>query len=128
MDDGSVTPPRDRWPSSVYGRGEEPDPRFTLANERTFLAWVRTGLALLAGAAAVDALDLPLTDAVQTALAAGLALAALVTAGLAWRSWVRTERAMREGEALPSNPAMVVVLVAVLVAAVVLGLGSLGGG
>ncbi|MGM7411321.1 YidH family protein, partial [Acinetobacter baumannii] len=22
--------------------GEEPDPRFTLANERTFLAWTRT--------------------------------------------------------------------------------------
>lgn len=30
--------------------GEEPDPRFTLANERTFLAWTRTALALLASA------------------------------------------------------------------------------
>ena len=29
--------------------GEEPDYRFTLANERTFLAWVRTALGLLAG-------------------------------------------------------------------------------
>jgi putative membrane protein len=29
--------------------GTEPDYRFTLANERTFLAWIRTALALLAG-------------------------------------------------------------------------------
>ncbi|WP_425291524.1 DUF202 domain-containing protein [Acinetobacter baumannii] len=33
--------------------GEEPDPRFTLANERTFLAWTRTALALLASAVAL---------------------------------------------------------------------------
>ena len=39
-----------RWPGSVYDHGEEPDPRFSLANERTFLAWVRTTLALLAAA------------------------------------------------------------------------------
>lgn len=31
----------------------EPDYRFTLANERTFLAWIRTALALLAGGVAV---------------------------------------------------------------------------
>lgn len=34
--------------------GKEPDYRFTLANERTFLAWVRTGLALLAGGLLLD--------------------------------------------------------------------------
>lgn len=28
----------------VYGQGEEPDPRFTLANERTFLAWMLMSL------------------------------------------------------------------------------------
>jgi putative membrane protein len=89
---------------------------------------MRTALALLAGAAAVDALDLPLVDAVQTALAVVLALAALVTATVAWRSWARTERAMREGHALPSNPAMVVVLAAVVVAGLVLGVGTLTGG
>jgi hypothetical protein len=32
--------------------GTDPDPRFTLANERTFLAWVRTALAVVAGLAA----------------------------------------------------------------------------
>lgn len=39
-----------RWPRSVFGVGDEPDARFTFANERTFLAWIRTSLALLAGA------------------------------------------------------------------------------
>lgn len=33
--------------------GTEPDYRFTLANERTFLAWIRTALALIAGGVAV---------------------------------------------------------------------------
>ena len=123
-----MSAPDNRWPRSVYHRGTEPDPRFSLANERTFLAWVRTGLALLAGSAAVDALELPLADAVQSALALALALAALVTAAVAWRSWAVTERAMREGQPLPSNPAMAVVLLAVVVAAIVLGVGTLTSG
>lgn len=117
-----------RWPGSVYAHGREPDPRFSLANERTFLAWIRTALALVAGAAAVDALPLPLAETVQNLLAAGLALAGLLTAGAAWRGWARTERAMREGTALPGNPAMVVVLVAVVMAGVVLGVASFTGG
>ncbi|MBT9256406.1 DUF202 domain-containing protein [Phycicoccus sp. MAQZ13P-2] len=111
---------RRRWPASVYDHGADPDPRFSLANERTFLAWARTALALLAGAAALDALDLPLQDTVQALLAALLALAGLVTAATAWRTWARTERAMREGTPLPSNPTMVVVVATIVVAGVVL--------
>ena len=122
-----MSDPEHRWPSSVYAHGHEPDPRFSLANERTFLAWIRTALALVAGAAAVDALPLPLPDTVQGLLAAVLALAGLLTAGAAWRGWARTERAMREGSTLPSNPAMLVVLVAVAGAAVVLGVASFTG-
>ena len=45
-----------RFPRSVYGEGEEPDPRFSLANERTFLAWLRTALAMYAAAFALEAL------------------------------------------------------------------------
>ena len=123
-----MTDPEHRWPSSVYAHGQEPDPRFSLANERTFLAWIRTALALVAGAAAIDALPLQLNDTVQNLLAGAVALAGLLTAGAAWRGWSRTERAMREGHALPSNPAMLVVLLAVAVAAIVLGVASLTGG
>lgn len=40
----------DRW---FLPGGIEPDPRFTLANERTFLAWIRTSFALIAGSIAL---------------------------------------------------------------------------
>src|SRR6516164_623531 len=39
-------------PSSVLSRAE-PDPRFRFANETTYLAWTRTGLAVIAGGLAV---------------------------------------------------------------------------
>ncbi|XVX18743.1 YidH family protein [Actinomycetota bacterium] len=112
--------PTKRWPSSVYATGEEPDPRFSLANERTFLAWIRTTLALLAGAAALDALDLPLPDRLQAVLAGLLASASLLSAAQAWLGWTRTERAMRRREPLPS-PGLALPLV-VVVAAVALAL------
>ncbi|MGA9597271.1 MAG: DUF202 domain-containing protein, partial [Acidimicrobiia bacterium] len=51
--------PARRFPARVYRQGVEPDPRFSLANERTFLAWIRTGLAFVAGGVAVAALELP---------------------------------------------------------------------
>ncbi len=51
---------RSRLADRLLGGGQEPDPRFSLANERTFLAWIRTSLALLAGAVAVDAFIGPL--------------------------------------------------------------------
>ena len=114
-----------RWPGRVYDHGSEPDPRFSLANERTFLAWVRTGLALLAGAAALDALDLPLDDTLQGLLAALLAIASFLTAAAAWWGWARVEQAMRAEEPLPGNPAMVVVAVSVAVASVAIGVSSL---
>lgn len=118
-------PPDRRWPRSVYGEGGEPDPRFSLANERTFLAWIRTTLALLAGAAALDALDLPMPDPLQRAIATLLALVALLAAVQAWRGWVRTERAMRTGAPLPSAPVAAVVAFAVAIVAVGLAVAAL---
>lgn len=82
--------------------GSEPDPRFTLANERTFLAWIRTSLALLAGGVAVEAfmanffgLELRKTVAVL------LLLLALLLSGGSFFRWVNVERAMRQKAPLP---------------------------
>jgi putative membrane protein len=85
--------------------GTDPDYRFTLANERTFLAWLRTGLALLAGAVALASLvhdfgPRPFRIAITVLL---LALALAVTIG-AYVRWDRTERALREKRPLPNDP------------------------
>lgn len=85
----------------VHDLGDEPDPRFTLANERTFLAWVRTTLAMLAGAVALHSLGIPDSDWLRDALVAGLALFGALVSVLAYRRWRRVERAMRLQEPLP---------------------------
>ncbi|HJQ47245.1 MAG TPA: DUF202 domain-containing protein [Amycolatopsis sp.] len=87
-----------RW----YEEGEEPDYRFTLANERTFLAWLRTALALLAGAVAL-AQFVPSfgIKGLHTALAALLAVTGTVLAAFSYRRWAQVQRAMRHGRPLP---------------------------
>lgn len=84
----------------MYG-GAEPDPRYTLANERTFLAWVRTVLALLAGAVALHSLDVPDPDWLRRTLVIAMLVLAALLMVLAWTRWARVERAMRLGEPLP---------------------------
>ncbi|MCL8025017.1 YidH family protein [Nocardioides bruguierae] len=112
-----------RWPRWVYGEGEDPDYRFTLANERTFLAWIRTALALIAGAVAVRALDLGLPGWATQALAGVLAVLGMAGGVVAWLRWARGERAMRSNAPLPDNRAGLgltggVVLVAAVVVVV----------
>ena len=92
-----------RWPAWVYGVGTEPDPRFSLANERTFLAWVRTSVALLAGGVALDTLNLEGSRALQSMLSVALVLLGLGCAAISWFRWARAERAMRMREHLPST-------------------------
>ena len=106
-----------RWPGWVYGSGAEPDYRFSFANERTFLAWIRTALALLAGGVALDAIDLSIPGSLQEALAALLVALGLVCAVLSWLRWARAERAMRNSEPLPSSTLSALLTAAVVVAA-----------
>lgn len=84
--------------SEDHDRGHEPDYRFTLANERTFLAWIRTALALLAAGVALDqfAPDLGSRNFREVA---GIVLALLAggTAVGGLRRWILTQRAMTEG-------------------------------
>lgn len=87
---------------TVLPGGDEPDPRFTLANERTFLAWVRTSLAFLAGGLALEAFAFEsFPDPLRKALAVFLvALGMLISAGAAVR-WVSVESSMRHKKPLP---------------------------
>ncbi|MEM9609031.1 MAG: DUF202 domain-containing protein [Actinomycetota bacterium] len=82
--------------------GEEPDYRFTLANERTFLAWIRTALALAAGG--LGAIGL-LTEELAGAEALGLGLLAMsfIVAASAYRRWALQETSMRLGQPLPPS-------------------------
>lgn len=89
-----------RFPRRVYGVGTEPDPRFSLANERTFLAWIRTSLALVAGGIALEAVAVPISPPLRFGVALLLVSLGLAASVQAWFGWVRDERAIREGRPL----------------------------
>jgi len=113
-----------RFPRSVFEHGEDPDPRFSLANERTFLAWIRTGLAFVAAGLAVEALQVPLTAWLRVAISVLLVLAGIAATAQAWLSWMRTERAMRHVAPLPSSGLKlpIAVLLGLVALAVIVGL------
>ncbi|MDV3127105.1 DUF202 domain-containing protein [Mycobacterium sp. 21AC1] len=97
-----------RKPGEDAGSGsDEPelDYRFTLANERTFLAWQRTALGLLAAAVAVIQFvsDMAVPGA-RHFLGLFLAFLATVTAAVGLWRWRQVDRAMRTGTALPRHP------------------------
>ena len=82
----------------------DPDYRFTLANERTFLAWIRTSLALLAGAVAlVHVVAVDDVTGTQRALGVVLTAIAVVVVLLAVRRWRIVQDHMRRGADLPTN-------------------------
>ncbi|MFF3018759.1 YidH family protein [Streptomyces sp. NPDC057939] len=112
-------------PSRLRDEGETPDYRFSLANERTFLAWIRTSLALVGGGFAVDQFLPDLRWGVRVGMAFALLAVGAACALRAVNHWTRCERAMRRGEDLPLSRFPVVLslcvgLVAVVMVAVVL--------
>lgn len=114
------SPPDKRWPRWVYGVGDEPDPRFTFANERTFLAWIRTGLGFVAAGMAVQALaGYAGVGNLRITIAALLLVAAGVLAGvIAFARWMIQERAMRENKPLSASMALPLFTVLLTVVAV----------
>ncbi|HET6772360.1 MAG TPA: DUF202 domain-containing protein [Acidimicrobiales bacterium] len=80
----------------------EPDYRLTLANERTFLAWIRTSLALLAGGIALNEVTgLSSSEATRTALAVAAVALSLVLAVSSFVRWRQVQAAMRRNQPLP---------------------------
>jgi putative membrane protein len=96
--------------------GEEPDYRFTLANERTLLAYLRSALALMAAGVALWQLTGPVEAAVGTAL---LAMGAVV-AVLSYPRWRSVQQALRLNRPLPQAGLPLLVIAALLGAAVAL--------
>lgn len=94
-----------RGAAKVAEEGTEPDPRFTFANERTFLAWSRTALALIvAGLGIVQLLPpFPRVPAGRHLLGVPLIVLGAVLAVAAYVEWVRNQRALRRGEPLPHS-------------------------
>ena len=125
---------RSRWLAALLPRavaedsgGTEPDARFTFANERTFLAWSRTALALVvAGLGIVQLLPpFPGVSAGRHLLGIPLIVLGAVLAVTAYAEWVRNQHALRRGEPLPRSVlpwilAATVTGIAVIAAVVVL--------
>lgn len=105
-----------RWTDRLLADGSDPDPRFTLANERTFLAWIRTALALIAAGIGLALVDDLVEAPLRQVLSAGSAATGALVAALAFRRWLRTERALRRAETLPP-PALAPVMAYGLAAA-----------
>ena len=107
--------------------GTEPDPRFTFANERTFLAWSRTALALVvAGLGVVQLLPpFPGVPWGRHVLGVPLIVFGAVVAVAAYSEWGRSQRALRHGQPLPRSVmprllAAVITVIAAIAAVVVL--------
>lgn len=104
-----------RFPSDVFSQGSDPDARFSLANERTYLAWTRTSLALVAGAVAVHTPYLQIDPWMRFGLSIWLLTLACSCVLQGYLRWRHVETALRTGSAMPGFGG-----------ALVLGIGTLG--
>lgn len=117
MDFDGEAEPASRSPRGVYDVGHEPDPLYTLANERTYLSWLRLAVTLLAGAVAIDRLFLEHPWFGSEIMALGLVAIAFANCGIGVRRWWVTERALRCRRPLPGFGAPLLSTVAILLTA-----------
>ena len=98
----------------------EPDVRFTYANERTFLAWNRTALALIAtGVAATQLLPEFHIDGGRRILGIPLIALGALVAFTSFRQWRLNELAMRRRQPLPRSHMSMVLSVGIAVIALI---------
>lgn len=117
--------PPSRFPARLYRDGSEPDPRFTLANERTFLAWLRTALALLAAGVALEALEIPDDPTLRFVAAAVFVAVGIASALRSWFGWLAAERALRTGQPLPGSRFSAAIATGVVVGGLIIAVGLL---
>jgi putative membrane protein len=97
----------------------EVDPRFSLANERTFLAWIRTALAMIvAGVVAAKGLDFH-HEVVRWALAGPPIAGGAFLAIASHRRWRAYDLQMRQGRPLTAGRGLVALALGVAVYALV---------
>lgn len=88
-----------------HQQGQEPDYRFSLANERTFLAWMRTALALVAAAVLFHQFAVRIEPRwVVTTMSCAVAAIAAMLAAAGYTHWRSNQLAMRHSHPLPRSP------------------------
>jgi putative membrane protein len=109
----------------VDDEGTEPDARFTMANERTFLAWSRTALALVVAGLGIARLlpPFPRVPWGRSVIATPLILLGAAVSVLSYVEWKSNQRALRHGTslrttALPKVLAVTITVIALLAGAV----------
>ncbi len=120
-----------RWAKDHLSDGVDPDARFSLANERTFLAWIRTALGMIAlgiGIATFVSSHVSATDGknatyyMSVLIAIALVLLGGLVSGMSWLRWLRVEQSMRAQQGIPAPrlaPLLAIGISAIAVLAVV---------
>ena len=123
---------KDPATTSADDDGTEPDARYTFANERTFLAWSRTSLALVVGGLAIAQLLPPFPGIPwgRHVIGTPLILLGCAVSVISYLEWKASQRALRHGRPLPRSrlPQILAIAIAVigLIAAVLALLSAVG--
>lgn len=103
-----------RYDTWLRSQGSDPDPRFTLANERTFLSWMTTSLGMLGIGLAIGTIIPEESLLIDVLAFAWIAMAAILAVRAMVR-WHRLEQAMRLGQGLPLSSSIPIVAISVAV-------------
>ena len=100
--------------------GEEPDARFSFANERTYLAWNRTALAVIVAGLAVTNILIPDDPgAGPKVIGVTFMVLGVLLAGASYFNWYAAEKALRERRPLPHSPLLLILSIITGVVAVI---------